>query len=399
MPRVKLTGTNVGRLPAGPEGMAIYWDTELPGFYLRVTSVRTFGVWYRVRGRARRMGLGRWPVAKVKPTRKRAEAVLAAALQGEDLRTPRCTYDLEQLTHRYVEAHVENLSTTTTRDYLRILKRHVSPAAVARRPAAQLERAELRTWLEAIAARTPVMANRVFQLMRAVFRWAVREELLKEDPSLGIQRPRREAPRERVLSDGELKGLWLALDDEPAQPATVVRMFILLGQRYTETVLMRWADVDLEGKVWRIPGEVRKGGRFHVVPLPAVVVQLLQDLRVHVGETERVFPGVYVTNPSKWFVPLRDRLVTTTGGQKWTCHDLRRTCATGLARTGASRNTIALVLGHETREGGAVTGVYDRFDRLPERAAALNAWATHVQQLATGAAAAGAGKVVSISRA
>jgi integrase len=82
-----------------------------------------------------------------------------------------------------------------------------------------------------------------------------------------------------------------------------------------------------------------------------------------------------------WIDPLRDRARALGLVEPWTPHDLRRTAASGMARLGFTRSTIALVLGHTMQEGGAVTGVYDRFDRMPERAAALEAWGAHVLAL------------------
>jgi integrase len=94
----------------------------------------------------------------------------------------------------------------------------------------------------------------------------------------------------------------------------------------------------------------------------------------------RVFPWA-AANHRHWVDPLRDRARALGLVDHWTPHDLRRTAASGMARLGVTRSTIAFVLGHVVQEGGAVTGVYDRFDRMPERAAALESWGAHVAAL------------------
>jgi hypothetical protein len=72
-------------------------------------------------------------------------------------------------------------------------------------------------------------------------------------------------------------------------------------------------------------------------------------------------------------------------GFDFTLHDLRRTCATGCARLGASESTVSRILGHKAVAGTiAVSGIYDRFDRLPEIRSALAAWSTHVETLVKG---------------
>src|SRR2546428_767491 len=62
------------------------------------------------------------------------------------------------------------------------------------------------------------------------------------------------------------------------------------------------------------------------------------------------------------------------GAQHFTKHDLRRTCATGCARLGASDFIVSKILGHATQPGVQVTQVYNRYRHLSEMASALNAW-------------------------
>ena len=47
---------------------------------------------------------------------------------------------------------------------------------------------------------------------------------------------------------------------------------------------------------------------------------------------------------------------------------------------------MSRIVGHKAVAGMiAVSGIYDRFDRLPEIRSALAAWATYVERLVTGA--------------
>jgi hypothetical protein len=83
------------------------------------------------------------------------------------------------------------------------------------------------------------------------------------------------------------------------------------------------------------------------------------------------------SNPARWTESIRKA-----PGLVLTLHDLRRTCATGCARLGASESTVSRILGHEASAGTvAGSSIYDRFDRLPEIRAALTAWADYVEAL------------------
>ena len=72
-----------------------------------------------------------------------------------------------------------------------------------------------------------------------------------------------------------------------------MKALLLPGQRSSETIEMRRSDLDLAAKTWTIPGQFRKGGRTHVVPLSAVALQMIGDLSTKV---DRVFEGVSAVN-------------------------------------------------------------------------------------------------------
>ena len=58
--------------------------------------------------------------------------------------------------------------------------------------------------------------NRVFELVRAIFRWAIGRDLLTVDPTFGLPPPiRKEKPRERDLSADEIRQLWVAPNRAP----------------------------------------------------------------------------------------------------------------------------------------------------------------------------------------
>jgi hypothetical protein len=54
-----------------------------------------------------------------------------------------------------------------------------------------------------------------------------------------------------------------------------------------------------------------------------------------------------------------------------------------MAELGVDRATIGKVLGHKSSDAG-VLGVYDRYDREPEKRKALDAWGDRVEQIVTG---------------
>jgi integrase len=61
-----------------------------------------------------------------------------------------------------------------------------------------------------------------------------------------------------------------------------------------------------------------------------------------------------------------------------TPHDLRRTLATGLARLGIPRDDRLAVLAHAY---GDVHEIYDHYERLPQKRAALEIWERHLRKV------------------
>jgi integrase len=67
----------------------------------------------------------------------------------------------------------------------------------------------------------------------------------------------------------------------------------------------------------------------------------------------------------------------------WILHDLRRTAATGMARLNIPPHVVDRVLNHTSGTIRGVAAVYNRFEYLDERGAALDAWGRYVVNLVT----------------
>jgi integrase len=62
----------------------------------------------------------------------------------------------------------------------------------------------------------------------------------------------------------------------------------------------------------------------------------------------------------------------------WRNHDVRRTCRSTLSRLGVTEDVAEAVLAHQR---GGIVGIYDRWHRLPEKRAALEAWSKFLADL------------------
>src|SRR4029078_12900062 len=67
--------------------------------------------------------------------------------------------------------------------------------------------------------------------------------------------------------------------------------------------------------------------------------------------------------------------------EPWTVHDLRRTGATGMARLNIAPHVVDKILNHVSGSIHGVAAVYNRFEYLGTRRAALEAWGRHIDNL------------------
>ena len=216
-----------------------------------------------------------------------------------------------------------------------------------------------------------------------------RLDRLPANPCRDAGRPPAPKPRERVLSDEELKALWNVADKEPKPWGPAIKLLILTGQRRDEVIKAEHSEFDLKAKLWTIPGDRAKNGKAHLVPLSAPAVAVLKGIDKIVG-TDKLFPARGNTEAAtsgyskawgKIFVQVEKELGEI---ERFTIHDLRRTMATGLQRLGIAMPVTEAVLNHISGSRAGIVGVYQRHDFQAEKRHALDAWAAEIDRIAKG---------------
>ncbi len=158
------------------------------------------------------------------------------------------------------------------------------------------------------------------------------------------------------------------------------RLLLLSGQRRDDVRLMHWDEIDLDNRSWTIPAERYKSRRPHLVPLSAAMVTILDNLPFK-GAGGYVLSRDRGANPCGNVARPKAALDAAAQVTGWTWHDLRRTCRTGLSRLGIRRDIAEKVIGHSV--GGRLGQTYDLYEFVEEKRQALEAWAQHVQGLAS----------------
>ena len=176
---------------------------------------------------------------------------------------------------------------------------------------------------------------------------------------------------------------------------------LLTGQRPGEVAgaaIAELAEIDNDARArLEIPADRMKARRAHVVPLAPMALQIAREQlnRAFEGQ-DHVFPSHFAARGpiarhsmshglSRIIASLRvtkdgdAEAVASLKANPPTPQDFRRTVATGLAALGVLREDRLAVLAHAQ---GDVHGLhYDKYERLKEKRAALEAWERHVSEL------------------
>ena len=252
----------------------------------------------------------------------------------------------------------------------------------------------------------PVSSNNIVTLFNRVMNWAVDEGLIEFNPAHRLRKVGLERPRERVLSETEIRIFWQALErldtatadhireGRPGRMLSLasrcaLRIMLLTGQRRAEVAGIRKSEVDLAASrpVWTIPSLRTKNRLLHRVPLaPMARAQFEMALAASRTNSEYLFPTLVLDGRDAPMIPeaitramvrLCAELRIAGAGP----HDLRRTVGTQLAMLGVPLHVRALVLNHSSQNRGVTDVVYNRYGYDKEKLEAFEQWERHLAMI------------------
>ena len=420
MPTKKLTDLFVERAQPPTHGRIEYFDASFPGLALRITAKggKSWCAFYRFHGRLRRLTIGTYPAIKPAQARREATAALERVRAGfdpaEEKRSRRNGRSLkpdtfDAVAYDYLERHLrKNCAASTYKEAKRDLEKNLI-VKWPNRELASISRRDVIDVIDGIIARgAEIQANRTLARLRAMLNWAVEKDRLHVSPVARMRLPTKEQPRDRVLTEDEVRWLWSAADEIDWPFGPLAQLLLLTAQRRDEVANMEWSELDFMKQTWVIPRHKAKSGRAHEVHLSAATTAVLRSL-------PRTGDGLIFTttgeNAVSGFSRAKRRLDNQMAKARcrlrclshdvahrekasrgieeawhikipdWTFHDLRRTATTGMARLKVPPHVVDKILNHASGTIRGVAAVYNRFDYLDERRGALEAWGEHVMKV------------------
>jgi len=383
-------------------------DATLPGLYfiIQPSGAKSWAVRYRHGGRTRKLTLGAYPALDLVKARTEGRAALQSVSLGQDpiaerkVAVPLPTRDLiGSVIDSFIERHVKPRNRPrTAEETIRILRTKVLPVWDGRK-IQDIGRRDVIELLDGIVdAGTPVAANRTLAALSKLFNWATDRGVIDANPCVRIKAPAAETSRDRVLSDDELRLLWRACTTIGWPFGPFVQLLLLTAQRRDEVAKMRRVELREGGTLWTIPAERAKNGQVHDVPLSAAAQGVLGSLPRVAGRAGYLISTTGNSGISGYakakarldavmLVLARTDAVAAGGDpdsiaiEPWRLHDLRRTASTGMGRLKIEPHVIEAVLNHRSGVIQGVAAIYNRYQYLDEKRAALEAWAARVELL------------------
>jgi integrase len=147
-----------------------------------------------------------------------------------------------------------------------------------------------------------------------------------------------------------------------------------------EVAQLPWSELDLANRVWNLPAERAKNSRAHIIHLSDFAMEILAGLP-QINGSPLVFT-VHGNVPYGNFSELLVRINKLMGDvPHWQIRDLRRTATTLMAEIGVTHHVADKVLNHSSGKISGVAAIYNRYEYLDERKAALNALGRFIETL------------------
>ena len=327
---------------------------------------------------ARRLTLGTHPTLTAEAARKHAKGLLGAAATGQDpaaLRTRhRKAETVAEAWPLFLEELTAKAKPRTSSEWARLGRVEILPKLGTTR-LQDVTRAQVARLHLALAGR-PYLANRVVEVVRALFAWSIDRGLRPDgqNPASGIK-AFTEVQKERYLTTAELARLYTTLETaersgvppaakylKPLKRATerretagtprkpdpigiaAIRFLAYSGFREQEALTLRWSDVDLDTGRVKLP-DTKSGPSHRFLGEPAR--EVLRSVAKY-RDGEYVFPGRTLGTHREGVRRIWDAIREHAEIEDVRIHDLRHTVAAVAASGGASLLLIGGLLGHKS---------------------------------------------------
>lgn len=264
-------------------------------------------------------------------------------------------------------------------------------------PADQITADQIATILERIEEGSKSAAHKARSALGSTYRWGLSRRKVKVNPVKALGFTYQSTPRERVLTDDEVRKLWNGITTEPGLSEamrTILRLCVLTGQRRANVAgaLVSELRLDDANPTWRIKSErmKKKANGEQIVPLSRQAVELFREAckgsmdgyvfpALSGGGNTRT-PHINPESVSRAMARLCERIKLKDAH----VHDQRKTITSWLREHKLVPDFVLDKILHHARKGTTDTS-YNFATLLGPVREAMQSWSDHVEAVAKSA--------------
>lgn len=266
------------------------------------------------------------------------------------------------------------------KDIWRSLEKDIFPS-ISEIPVQEIKARTLVEALEPIKARGALeTVRRLVQRINEIMTYAVNTGLIDANPASGIgmafEKPKKQ--NMPTLRPEELPKLMrsLLMSNLSVPTRCLIEWQLLTLVRPSEASGARWAEIDLNAKLWTIPADRMKAKREHIVPLSVQALDILEVMKPISAHREHVFPSRNDPKQPKNSQTANAALKRIGYGGKLVAHGLRSIASTAMNESGFNPDVIEAALAHSDKN--EVRRAYNRTTYLEQRKELMNWWGSFI---------------------
>lgn len=336
------------------------------------------------------IGIGAFPAISLADARRLRANYLALLANGLDPQVQAKLIEEQQqiaidsifstVAFNWFQLKSKSVTPDYAKDIWRSLEKDIFPA-IGELPVQQIKARTLVEALEPIKARGALeTVRRLIQRINEIMIYAVNTGLLDANPASGVgmafEKPKKQ--NMRTLRPEELPELMrsLAMSNLSVPTRCLIEWQLLTLVRPSEASGARWAELDLDAKLWVIPSERMKAKREHIVPLSPQALDILMVMKPISGHRTYIFPSRNDPQKAMNSQTANAALKRIGYGQKLVAHGLRSIASTAMNEAGFNSDVIETALSHVDKD--EVRRAYNRALYLEQRKELLNWWGLFV---------------------
>ena len=338
------------------------------------------------------MGLGAFPALSLADARRLRADYLALLANGIDPQIQAEVAEEEQqialdsifstVAANWFQLKSKSVTPDYAKDIWRSLEKDVFPA-IGETPVQQIKARTLVEALEPIKARGALeTVRRLVQRINEIMIYAVNTGLIDANPASGVGMAF-EKPKKKnmpTLRPEELPKLMrsLVMSNLSVPTRCLIEWQLLTLVRPSEASGTRWAEIDLEAKLWTIPAERMKAKREHIVPLSSQALNILEVMKPISSHREYIFPSRNDPKQPMNSQTANAALKRIGYAGKLVAHGMRSIASTAMNETGFNSDVIESALAHI--EKNEVRRAYNRALYLEQRKELMQWWGNFIKK-------------------